>query len=339
MRQEPRALRLVGIQRIGGAGKAQDDESLEFYTRFFRQIRHVKDARRPVRYMRFETALCGAEPFEPLQFIGVEVSAVSDIPVGMTAWCLGGEEWTITGQGGPSTRTVSASPIRWDWRQESLLEGENRITGEFSVVPGGHSPGTQKLWQSANAYTDWAREIEDGDRVNLVEYDPSWPEQYSEFARWIQNRLGPGTALRIEHFGSTSVPGMPAKPIIDVAVEIPSFTEARRRVIPLLNKVEWEYWWDGGHMLWIRRDGFMGRRTHHVHMAPRDHELWQRLAFRDCLRTHPAEAHQYAELKRDLACRYRGDRERYTMAKSRFIRETTAKAIEWAYKQEPTVSL
>jgi len=69
----------------------------------------------------------------------------------------------------------------------------------------------------------------------------------------------------------------------------------------------------------------MGIRTHHVHMAPRGHTLWEGISFRDYLRRHPGEAARYAALKRDLAARHAHDRERYTQAKTQFVREVMAK--------------
>jgi GrpB-like predicted nucleotidyltransferase (UPF0157 family) len=80
-------------------------------------------------------------------------------------------------------------------------------------------------------------------------------------------------------------------------------------------------------MTFIKRQKLMGRRTHHVHMAPRDHRLWEGLAFRDYLMSHPREVSRYAALKRELAKTYRQDRERYTQAKTEFVREITSKAL------------
>lgn len=74
----------------------------------------------------------------------------------------------------------------------------------------------------------------------------------------------------------------------------------------------------------------MGQRTHHIHMAPQGHKLWEGLAFRDCLRTHDADALRYAALKHKLAKSYRQDRERYTDAKTMFVKEITSKALRYS---------
>jgi GrpB-like predicted nucleotidyltransferase (UPF0157 family) len=122
------------------------------------------------------------------------------------------------------------------------------------------------------------------------------------------------------------VPGIPAKPIIDILVEIPSFAEAKERALPLLNDVSWEYWWYDNHMVFFKRETPMGKRTHHVHMAPQRHEVWAGLVFRDYIRSHPEAAARYSELKRRLAVEHRADREGYTDAKSAFVRQATARA-------------
>ncbi len=79
-------------------------------------------------------------------------------------------------------------------------------------------------------------------------------------------------------------------------------------------------------MTFVKRDSFQGRRTYHIHMAPKGHELWDAIIFRDYLRTHPIEASRYAELKYGLAAVHENDRERYTLAKTDFVEETLGKA-------------
>jgi GrpB-like predicted nucleotidyltransferase (UPF0157 family) len=72
----------------------------------------------------------------------------------------------------------------------------------------------------------------------------------------------------------------------------------------------------------------MGKRTHHLHLAPAGHEIWNGLAFRDYLRTHPEEAARYASLKRQLAESHQTDRERYTEAKTEYVKKVTEKALK-----------
>jgi GrpB-like predicted nucleotidyltransferase (UPF0157 family) len=75
------------------------------------------------------------------------------------------------------------------------------------------------------------------------------------------------------------------------------------------------------------RKELMGPRTHHIHAGPARHRLWEGIAFRDYLRTHPDEASRYAALKHDLAEHLTTDREAYTNNKESFVREITAKAL------------
>jgi len=224
---------------------------------------------------------------------------------------------------------LAQEDIYWLWLD---TPSSGRCTGEFSahlpaVLHSEEISGRQEFWISANAYVDMREGNGNHDDVHLVDYDPSWPKQFEEMAGWLEEMLGRDIALRIEHYGSTSIPGIPAKPVIDILVEIPSFFEAKKRVIPLLNNEAWEYWWYSGHMTLIKRQNLMGERTHHVHMIPKGHERWEGLAFRDYLRSHSDVANQYATLKRKLAVAYRKDRERYTQAKTDFVRDVTDRAL------------
>jgi len=110
-------------------------------------------------------------------------------------------------------------------------------------------------------------------------------------------------------------------------MEVPSFALARQRLLPLWDDEAWEYWRYGDHMMFVKRQSLTGRRTHHLHLAPAGHRLWEGIAFRDYLRARPEEAARYAALKRELAGRYREDREGYTEAKAAFVREITAQAL------------
>jgi GrpB-like predicted nucleotidyltransferase (UPF0157 family) len=177
----------------------------------------------------------------------------------------------------------------------------------------------------SNSYVD-LRRSEFRDDIYLVDYDSSWHAQFEQMADWLRSHLGTDIALRVEHYGSTAIPGMPAKPVIDILVEVPSFAEAKKRVLSCLNEEVWEYWWCAGHMVFFKRKELMGERTHHVHLAPRGHDFWDGLAFRDYLRSHPEDAARYAALKQQLAVRYRKDREAYTDSKSEFVREVLLRA-------------
>ena len=153
--------------------------------------------------------------------------------------------------------------------------------------------------------------------VRLVESDPTWPAQFEVEAARIRGALGP-LARAIEHYGSTAVPGLPAKPILDLLVGTDQFGDHA----PFLARLEplgYEY------ASWARVPGHQvfgrGRpRTHLLHLVPFGDLAWHRaLAFRDRLRTDDLLRDEYAALKHVLAARYPMDRAQYTIAKASFI--------------------
>lgn len=140
---------------------------------------------------------------------------------------------------------------------------------------------------------------------------------------------------RIEHFGSTAVPGLPAKPIVDILVEVTDLTETRLSVAPILEAQGYDYFWRPlwgddvpSFYAWFIKRGTAGNRTHHVHMVEARFEHWDRLLFRDYLIERPEIAKEYGDPKRGLSEKYRGDRVAYTRAKTDFIVCITEIAIK-----------
>ena len=170
--------------------------------------------------------------------------------------------------------------------------------------------------------------------IVVVKYDPAWPELYQAEARFLKSLFGPGVIVRIEHFGSTAVPGSAAKPVIDILVEVTSFKTAKRKIIPELKNQGYDYNWvtnqpkPPGHMMFVKGYDVEGteRLRYHLHMAPAGHPLWDRLLFRDYLRRHPETVRRYEKLKYRLAGLYRNDREAYTEGKAGFVKKITDKA-------------
>lgn len=321
-------IRLIGGQQVL-ACDGDAEGRLRFYGALFDRLpREVRNTGGLTRYVAYQSRV--GEGLG-LHFLGLEVERIEGIPDGMVAWDLGDDRWTIWGARGDRQAIVAQHGIAWQWLARTPAAG-GRPIGEFTVadpVQVGKAllPAPCAFWVSGHAHVRPGARPADADDVCLVDYDPSWPQQYAEFASWLLGYLGPEIALRVEHFGSTAIPGMPAKPVIDVMVEIPSFSAGRRRALPLLSGEEWEYWWDADHVVFVKREERMGRRTHHVHMAPCGHPLWERLAFRDYLRSHPQEASRYAALKVNLGTAYREDRERYTVAKAEYVRQVTVTAL------------
>lgn len=159
------------------------------------------------------------------------------------------------------------------------------------------------------------------EEVVLQAYDPRWPGLFgAERERLLS--LFPDTLVAIEHMGSTAVPGLAAKPVIDILAGVESMAAARALVVPLcangytasaefnaaLTDRQWLMRWEQGH------------RTHHLHLVVHGGPVWtQRLRFRDALRADPALAARYAALKAGLAAQYPKDREAYTEAKAAFV--------------------
>ena len=134
--------------------------------------------------------------------------------------------------------------------------------------------------------------------------------------------LFPTQFLDIQHFGSTAIPGMPAKPIIDLLAGVESMVVADSLVEPLLNSAYTTSAEFNATLIerrWLMRWA-NGRRTHHLHIVVFGGTEWRRrLRFRDLLRSDTELAHRYAVLKQELAMRHSIDREAYTSAKSEFV--------------------
>ena len=157
------------------------------------------------------------------------------------------------------------------------------------------------------------------EEVRLVAYDPSWPAKFEAERADLLDCIGAWAVGGIHHVGSTSVPGLPAKPVIDILVGVESLAGSRaciERVAPL----GYQYWpYRSDVMHWFCKPD-PSRRTHHLHLIPAGSPRYQdEIAFRDALRGDPALAGRYAALKRDLAARFREDREAYTDHKAPFV--------------------
>ena len=148
-------------------------------------------------------------------------------------------------------------------------------------------------------------------------YSDQWAALFEQEKQRLQTALG-GHALAIEHVGSTSVPGLAAKPIIDIAVAIADLSKVADCVAPL---AELGYHYKGEYGLAGRHYFNKGNpRTHHLHMALPTSDHWRNhLLFRDYLRRHPETVAEYASLKRKLAAQFQSDIERYTDSKAPFI--------------------
>jgi GrpB-like predicted nucleotidyltransferase (UPF0157 family) len=171
------------------------------------------------------------------------------------------------------------------------------------------------------------REVDDP--VEIVEYDARWAMAYDEASDEIREALR-RWIVDIAHIGSTAVPGLAAKPVIDmqVAVEDLSATPA---IADALDPLGYEYVPELEAEMPFRRyfrRSVKGRRTHQIHLVERSNtEWWDRhIAFRDWLRRHPEDRDRYGDLKRNLAVEHQWDRVAYTEAKSAFVQSIESQA-------------
>ena len=169
------------------------------------------------------------------------------------------------------------------------------------------------------------------DEVIITEYDPNWVRYFDREAASIRAELDRDLVTRIEHFGSTAVPGLAAKPIIDLLIGVRSLVEAKQIAILSLEQLSYAYWRenpDPGRLFFVKGLPPNSPRTHHIHIVEPESILWERLIFRDYLRQHPDEAANYARLKYDLARCYAHDREAYTVGKADYIESVMQKASQ-----------
>jgi GrpB-like predicted nucleotidyltransferase (UPF0157 family) len=174
------------------------------------------------------------------------------------------------------------------------------------------------------------------EEVAIVPYDARWPEHFRQEEQHLRTVLPHELVGRIEHYGSTAVAGVPAKPIVDMLIEVTDLEATRARIAPILEADGYDYFWrptfgddvPPWYAWFIKRDQPGGTRTHHLHMitmAAEFTEHWRALLFRDYLRAHPTVARDYGALKIRLAHEHRHDRIAYTRGKSEFISEVMAK--------------
>jgi GrpB-like predicted nucleotidyltransferase (UPF0157 family) len=180
---------------------------------------------------------------------------------------------------------------------------------------------------AGSSATEWFADVGD-EPVELSEPDAMWSRRFEAIRRQLAKALGP-TAVRIDHIGSTAVPSIPAKPIIDVQVSVNQL-EAEDRYQPQIEALGWPLRArELAHRFFRPPAG--EARTVHIHVCETGGS-WERdhLLFRDYLRAHPGRAAEYAALKRQLAASFGNDRPAYTRSKVPFIEATLAVAERWA---------
>jgi GrpB-like predicted nucleotidyltransferase (UPF0157 family) len=163
--------------------------------------------------------------------------------------------------------------------------------------------------------------------VRVVPYDPSWPQRFETERDLLLEALGGHVVGGIHHVGSTAVPGLAAKPTIDIMAGVGGLEESRS-CFEALAQASYEYApYRPDEMHWFCKPDHL-RRTYHLHLVPYgSRRFTATLAFRDALRSDEACAAEYEALKLRLAARFREDREAYTAAKAEFILATVARTL------------
>lgn len=171
------------------------------------------------------------------------------------------------------------------------------------------------------------------DPIVIAEYDSRWPRLFERERETLERALGPLLVRPIEHIGSTAVPGLAAKPIIDMCAVLADIDDVAVRAASL-SALGWVAAPEPGDVDERKRSyctPSVDWRTHHVHVVEEASEGWRGwLAFRDHLRVHPGDAAAYANLKRSLAesATDPNDRSAYRLGKSGFIQDRTRSALE-----------
>lgn len=167
-------------------------------------------------------------------------------------------------------------------------------------------------------------------KVEVVPHDPAWAQEFKAEAQRLSAALGE-IAIAIHHIGSTAIPCIYAKPIIDLLLEVNDLAQLDRQqaaVEQLGYEAMGEYGIPGRR--YFRKHNAAGTRTHHLHaFAPGSSHVERHLLFRDYLIAHPQDAQQYSNLKRRLAAQYLTDIESYMDGKDSLIKTLETRSVQW----------
>lgn len=163
--------------------------------------------------------------------------------------------------------------------------------------------------------------------ISLADYDPRWAQLFLKEREVLERVLSSWLAGPIEHIGSTAVPGLAAKPVIDIMAAVETLEGSKGAIVALqgLDYVHFPYRPEVMHWFCKPHPSF---RTHHLHLVPCPSALWtERIAFRDRLRSDPEVAADYSMLKQRLAGAFAHDREAYTDGKTEFVSRVVGEAL------------
>lgn len=161
--------------------------------------------------------------------------------------------------------------------------------------------------------------------IAVVPYDPEWPHLFEAERALLERLLAPWLDEGIHHVGSTAIPGLAAKPVIDMIAGVHDLAAAEAAV-PVLEELSWVHAFHRPGALWFRK-GPAEQQTHALHLTEPGSDLWrERVAFRDALRADPQLRAEYERLKQELAAAHPDDRLAYTAGKRAFVGRVLAAA-------------
>jgi GrpB-like predicted nucleotidyltransferase (UPF0157 family) len=168
--------------------------------------------------------------------------------------------------------------------------------------------------------------------IIIEKYNPDWIVKYEKAKNKLLESIGE-FVVAIEHIGSTAIPGLASKPIIDILIGVRSLDDAEK-CIPKLIELEFEYVPEHEKELPNRRyfrkpASGLGKRKFHIHMVEINSYFWKRqLLFRNYIRTHPEALREYEELKYNLALKFKDNRQAYVDGKDEFVQKILEKALK-----------
>jgi GrpB-like predicted nucleotidyltransferase (UPF0157 family) len=171
-------------------------------------------------------------------------------------------------------------------------------------------------------------------KVEVVPHDPRWRDAFEAEAKHVAAALGENV-VAVHHIGSTAIPDIYAKPVIDMLVEVRDIAEVDGRS-PMMESLGYEVMGEYGipGRRYFRKDDREGVRTHHVHaFEAGSAEAERHLAFRDYMIAHPGDAQRYGELKMKLAEEHPQSMDAYMDGKDAFIKEMDRRAARWRASQ------
>ncbi|WP_299223387.1 GrpB family protein [uncultured Aquimarina sp.] len=166
--------------------------------------------------------------------------------------------------------------------------------------------------------------------IQLVDHNSAWKTIFEQEKQLILDTISTEAILRIEHFGSTSIPTIKSKPYIDIIIETPEELLFDDTIIKQFKKIGYTYFLVPKRELF---DAYMSfgkgynldgakEQIFHIHMCPKNNLMWKQVKFRDYLINHPKRAMEYEKLKIILAAKHKNDRGGYVLSKTNFINET-----------------